>query len=327
MKKSIAVLLLLSGFLRVHAQVDPHFTQYYAYPLWLNPAFTGVMDGDYRLGMNYRKQLPGAASAFQTQAVSADFSFAKGFGLGLTLFNQKNADASYQYNSGYVSLSYKVKVSEYGVLSSGFQVGLLNRRIDPLHYQFGTQFNPVSGYDPSMPSGESFMANSVSSTDGSLGLLYFDGNPNKDYNFFAGISVYHPTEPNQVFLSGGENNRIPIRYALQTGVRMKMNDQVDLIPHALYMRQGNAAEIAAGLSASVAFATGKDLLLGGTWRLNDAIAPSMGLHLGALTIGFSYDILTSQLKTGSSANGGYELSISFTHFRTAPEARFVCPRL
>ena len=38
------------------AQIDPHFSQYYAYPLLLNPALTGVVDGDYRVSINAKKQ-------------------------------------------------------------------------------------------------------------------------------------------------------------------------------------------------------------------------------------------------------------------------------
>ncbi|MEX2566596.1 MAG: type IX secretion system membrane protein PorP/SprF, partial [Cyclobacteriaceae bacterium] len=37
---------------------DFHYTQFYAAPLNLNPAFTGAME-TMRIGANYRKQWPG----------------------------------------------------------------------------------------------------------------------------------------------------------------------------------------------------------------------------------------------------------------------------
>jgi hypothetical protein len=51
---------LLSGVIlagsvsKTMAQVDPHFTQYYIYPLYINPAMTGGSDGDYRVSGIFR---------------------------------------------------------------------------------------------------------------------------------------------------------------------------------------------------------------------------------------------------------------------------------
>ena len=309
------------------AQVDPHFTQYYAYPLWLNPALTGMIDGDYRVGINYRQQLPGLYSPMVTQGITADIALPKNFGLGATLLNQGATDAGYHFTSGYLSLSYRVQLSKYGMLSSGFQLGLLNRRIDAGNFQFGNQFNPLSGYDPGLPSSEVFAHQSATSMDGSLGLMYFDGDPAKSFNPFIGISLYHPTQPANHFISEATDNKIPTRYSINGGVRVQMGKRAEIIPNIIYQQQGSANEVTAGMVCNLTIEEGKFLMLGGAYRLNDAVAPSLGLHLNGLSIGFSYDINTSQIKTASSANGGYELSISFTHHKKIPETRFICPRL
>jgi len=39
---------------------DPHFSQFYAAPLYLNPALAGTSAGNYRVGVNYRDQWRGA---------------------------------------------------------------------------------------------------------------------------------------------------------------------------------------------------------------------------------------------------------------------------
>ena len=325
------ILLLIIHLLIIHerlsAQVDAHFTQYYAYPLWLNPAFTGLIDGNYRVTANYRKQWPTTTGAFSAQGLTADIALPKNFGIGLTVFNQKTSDASYQYTVGYLSLSYKVHLTQFQILSAGFQAGLLNRRVDPGKMQFGSQFNPAMGYDPTLPSNETFANRSATVADGSIGLLYFDGDPAKSANPFIGASLYHPTQPDNQFLSGGGNNKLPIRFSVHGGMRLKLSRQVDLIPNALFLGQGGASEIAAGLSLNLNIDAGKDLIAGGMYRLNDAFAPNIGLHLNGLTIGFSYDINVSQLKTASSGNGGYELSISFTNPKKIPDTKFICPRL
>ncbi len=318
-------LLFASHYLA--AQTDPHFTQYYANPLWLNPALTGVIDGDYRLTAIYRQQLPGLYSPMITKGVTADVALPKNFGLGITVLNQSSSDAGYSYTNGYLSLSYQVHLSQYKILSSGFQVGVLNRRIDPGKLQFGTQYNPLIGYDPSMSSNEIFAYRSATSADGSIGLLYFDGDPLKKWNPFIGVSLYHPTQPSNQFLSNSNDNKVPMRYAIHGGIRFQLGSRAELIPHAVFLMQGNTNEIAGGMVCNLTIQQGTDLILGSTYRLNDAIAPNIGLHFNGLTIGVSYDINISQLKTASSSNGGYELSISFTNPRKIPDTKFICPRL
>jgi type IX secretion system PorP/SprF family membrane protein len=321
------VMNMFFGICHLAAQTDPHFTQYYAYPLWLNPALTGVIDGNYRLTANYRQQLPGLYSPMITKGVTADIALPKNFGLGITVLNQASADAGYSYTSGYLSLSYQVHLSKYQVLSSGFQFGVLNRRIDPGKLQFGTQFNPLIGYDPSISSGEIFAHQSATSPDGSIGLMYFDGDPLKSWNPFFGVSLYHPTQPNNHFLSDANDNKIPMRYAIHAGARFQLGKRAELIPHAVFLMQGNTNEIAGGMVCNLTIESGTDLILGSIYRLNDAVAPNIGLRFNGLTIGLSYDINVSQLKTASSSNGGYELSISFTNQKKIPDTKFICPRL
>ena len=329
MRKQLLFLMvaLIVSANEIAAQSDPHFTQYYAYPLWLNPALTGMIDGDYRIGGNYRRQLPGLYSPMITQGITADLPLPHNFGLGATLLNQGSADVGYFYTSGYLSLSYRVHLSKYQILSSSFQLGMINRRIDAGKMQFGNQFNPLIGYDPSLPSSEIFSHQSATSIDGSMGLMYFDGDPVKSLNPFFGVSLYHPTQPDNRFLSDAADNKVPIRYSINGGIRFQVGKRAELIPHVIYQQQGSASELTGGIVCNLTIEEGKFLMLGSTYRLNDAIAPSLGLHLNGLTIGLSYDINTSQVKTVSSSNGGYELSISFTHHNKIPETRFICPRL
>ena len=329
MRKFLYIIFILLLVLQEegNAQVDAHFTQFYAYPQWLNPAFTGAMNGSYRVTGNYRKQWPTLNAALLSQAISADFSLPRNFGLGLTLFNQKTEDGGYHYTSGYLSLSYQVHLTQYQILASGFQIGLLNRRVDPGNFQFGNQFNPLIGFDPTLPSNENFTYPSATSMDGSFGLLYFDGDPNHTLNPFLGFSVYHPTEPENRFISSANSNKVPIRYSMHGGFRFHLNDIIDVMPNAIYLSQANSNELIAGLSMNFKIDETKDFVFGANYRIKDAIAPNIGIHINGLTVGFSYDFNTSQIKTASTNNGGYELSISFVNPKKTPVTKFVCPRL
>ena len=66
----------------LHAQ-DPQFSQFYANPIYLNPAFAGS-HGCPRFAANYRNQWPGLSGQFVTYSVSYDQYFKNisgGFGV------------------------------------------------------------------------------------------------------------------------------------------------------------------------------------------------------------------------------------------------------
>src|SRR5947207_14303438 len=68
-KKLFYLFVLIVAGLQVRAQ-DPQFTQFYANPLYLNPAFAGSAHCP-RINLNYRNQWP----ALQGQFVTASFSY------------------------------------------------------------------------------------------------------------------------------------------------------------------------------------------------------------------------------------------------------------
>ena len=116
--KCFTVVLLLITFSSV-AQ-DPEFSQYYAAPLYLNPAFAGT-SVDHRFIVNYRNQWPNVNHAFETYAASYDYNLDQlNSGLGFLIVHDKAGSAhlkSTQFNFQY---AYKVKLSENWIMSTGF---------------------------------------------------------------------------------------------------------------------------------------------------------------------------------------------------------------
>ena len=47
LQTTLLAALTVASVTNAAAQVDPHFSQYYVYPSWLNPALTGAFDGRY----------------------------------------------------------------------------------------------------------------------------------------------------------------------------------------------------------------------------------------------------------------------------------------
>lgn len=329
-KSAIVFLFVSSCLLSFHAnaQVDAHFSQYYAYPLWLNPGLTGVMDGDYRLTVNYKRQWAAITSPFTTEAVSFDTYPYKHMGIGGTILNQSAGDGGYNYLNAVASAAYRAILDARGmnILSIGLQAGIINRRFNPNKLQFGSQYSPILGFNPAAPSGENFGKTSATAFDANFGMVYFNGDPNTRLNPFGGVSVYHLTRPQDPFLTGG-NSRLPMRLDVHGGVRIKLDEKLDLTPQAIYIRQGNAHETAAGVYAQYLLQNFSDLLFGATYRVQDALIPFVGFHINDFTFGLSYDINVSQLRTASEGRGGLELSLSYIRHKKIQDPRFICPRL
>ena len=113
----------------VRAQ-DPHFSQFFASPLTLNPAFTGKFDGEWRLAANHRDQWPSIPKAYVTTSASFDFPILKSripendvFGIGLSGVTDASANSALKLNYGSLSLSYHKALDEngYNTIGAGFQ--------------------------------------------------------------------------------------------------------------------------------------------------------------------------------------------------------------
>ncbi|SHL86950.1 type IX secretion system membrane protein, PorP/SprF family [Chitinophaga jiangningensis] len=331
---SIIMILLWSSLLPrlAVAQVDPHFSQYYAYPLWLNPALTGVIDGDFRVNGDYRNQWANYGKPFSTAGVSIDAATDKNIGVGANVINMSAGDAGYNYLNAMASVSYtgvKFGRTKTSQLAFGIQAGLLNRRVDPAKFQTGSQYSPTIGYDPSIANGENVTTTSASSFDVGAGTVFFDGNPNHRFNPFVGFAATHLTKPKDPFAAAGTERNLPVRWLFHGGTKIKLNEQFSLTPTGLYMRQGNAEEIVAGVYAQMAVNPEFDFLLGGNYRFNDAAIPFVGFHFKSFVLGFSYDANTSNMKRLVNGSQSFEVSLSFISRkrRVLNEEYFICPRL
>lgn len=327
LKIYVAVLGLLLCTAKSFAQTDPHFSQYYANPLYLNPALTGVIDGDYRATVNFKQQWSALNSSFLTGGASFDMAPKKNFAFGATILNQRAGELDFNYLSALVSGSYRLRFGAEGLqmVSFGLQAGVINRSFDFSQARFGNQFNPISGYDGGMMSGETLSSQSSLVPDVNAGIMYFDGNPNKSVNIFLGASAAHLTRPMDRF--SGSNSRIPVRFTAHGGARIKASELLDIVPNALFMYQGNTNEVSLGAYAQLNVNPSANILFGGNYRNKDAAIAFVGLQLKNMVFGLSYDINTSTFNRASNSNGGLELSISLIGRNGLIGPNFFCPRL
>lgn len=312
------------------AQVDAHFSQYYAYPLWLNPALTGVVDGEARITGNVREQWTGLANNYRSSAISADLRQSDKIALGVNILNQKAGSAGYNTLSAYGSFSYQVAISadSYHKLNFGLQAGVINRGFDASKLQMDNQYNTSIGFDPNMSSGENFVSQSHASFDANAGIFYYAGTPSGKVNLFGGVSVAHLNQSKDPFSSQGSiTARLPMRYNLHGGARISATPFIDITPHFIYIRQQKSEIKAAGLNFDFNLNTDYSLKLGGMYRLNDAAVGNVALYAKNLIIGISYDYTTSTLQKMGAVRGGYELSVSYIFKRKLSAREEKCPRL
>lgn len=308
--------LLVAAVLQSVGQTDPHFTQNYSYPMYINPAMTGGSDGDYRVSSVYRIQWGSVSNPYRTSGLSFDTRTNKNIAVGVNVLNQSAGDGGFNYFNAYGSVAYTgVKFGEENNhrLVLALQAGLINRRVDQTKFKWGDQWNPITGYNSSNASSETFAATGATAFDAGAGVLYYDATPDKKTNVFAGFSVFHLTRPKDPIISSQSTtlNTIPMRYVVHGGVSYNISERSSIVPHILYMQQGTAREISLGTYVQLNVNDETDFMFGGYYRFKDAIAPFVGVDWRNFIVGLSYDVNTSKLGAMTRNVNSFELSLTY----------------
>ncbi|MBI2731222.1 MAG: PorP/SprF family type IX secretion system membrane protein [Sphingobacteriales bacterium] len=319
---------------KTFGQTDPHFTQNYTYPMYINPAMTGGSDGDYRVSAIYRSQWGAISNPFRTIGVSFDTRTNKNIALGVNVQNQSAGDGGFNYLNAAASVAYtgvKFGNDNNQRLVLAIQGGVINRRVDQTKFKWGEQWNPITGYNPNNAVTETFNTTSATTLDIGAGALYYDASPEKKTNLFAGVSVYHINRPKDpiVYSQSSVASYIPIRYVLNGGISFNLSDRTSVVPHLLYIQQGTAREFMLGTYVRMNVNEETDFLFGAYYRNKDAVAPYAGIDYKNFTIGLSYDANISKL--GSMTKNVNSFEISFTYTKRSADKTIIdfirCPRL
>jgi len=321
-KKYLAVALFTMLTTAVVAQIDPHFTQYYMYPLWLNPALTGTFDGNYRVSVIQRQQWGSITTPFTTSGLSADMTTRKNLNFGVNFLQQTAGDVGFKYTTGNLSVSYSgIRFGREGdkVVTFGMQGGILGRSIDLSNVQVNDQYDNGNINDAVIahPSASAF--------DMSAGVFYYDADPDKKVNLFGGFSAGHLTQPTDPFLSSVSGAKLPIRYTTHAGANIYLSEKAQLVPNVLFMNQGNVNEVMLGGYVQLTVNETTDFTIGANYRVQDAISPYLGFKFGSFTLGASYDVNSSQLGKLVNGTSGFDLSLMYTDSKKQ-KGYFKCPR-
>tara|TARA_B100000795_G_scaffold112225_1_gene82988 strand:- start:3203 stop:4192 length:990 start_codon:yes stop_codon:yes gene_type:complete len=286
---------------------DPAFSQFYANPIYLNPAFTGASaHGGPRMALNYRDQWPGIGRTFITTSASFDAPVdAVNGGLGFIVLNDRSGDGNIQLNSLSALYSYHLQVNRGFALKAGFEASFRMLDLDWSQLTFGDMIDQKYGFI--YPTQEDIANNpsSVAHIDFSSGVIGYT------QNLFFGMAFHHMTQPEQGFIS---ESQLPSKFTAHMGGNFPLskykNNVTTISPNFLYQKQQDFQQFNYGVYIY------RGPLVGGLWARNslenfDSFILMFGVIQETFKFGYSYDITVSNLKN-SNTMGAHE--ISFTYF-------------
>lgn len=331
----IVLILALPGY--AFAQ-DPQFSQFYAAPLYLNPAFAGSTELA-RVGANYRNQWPSLSASFVTYSAYFDYFFEDyNSGVGLLFMSDKEGLAGLQSHSVALQYAYQFRIAENIVVRPGLEASFGTRNIDFNNLVFGDQINIGGQFKP--VTDELFNSDWRNSYfDIGAGALVYSR------QFWVGFSAFHLLEPNQSFLD--ESSPLPRKYSAHLGYKILLPTKTDLslpsgfrevslTPTAQYKFQGPFSQLDMGM-----YFTYEPVVFGMWYRglpfkpvndipNNESLVVLVGVSTNGLNIGYSFDYTLSNLSIAS--GGAHEISIRYEFFLGDPRKpprnvrEIPCPR-
>ena len=226
---------------------DFHLSQYESAEMYLNPALSGqnMRTGmDYRASTVYRTQWGSIASkAFSTSYLGYDQKFKDRWGLGVNLINNQAGASGFRTFNFMLAGSYNIMSSSDNkhILTTGLQLGLMNKSINTNDLTFDEQYSSTSGeFDESNFSGENFQSENLYKLDAVWGIFYKFNPLGKNYHPFAGFALSHISLPGQNFTEQSEI--MPLHWKLNLGTDWDINKNISITPSILYMYQKSATE-------------------------------------------------------------------------------------
>lgn len=305
----LVVMLGLSGL--VKAQQDPQFTQFMYCKQAYNPAMVGT-DGSICFNALYRQQWVSFPGAPKTGLFGFNMPLDVLGGMGVGFYFANDQLGAMASNSARLQGSKHFIFDNGGILAAGLDVGIFQQRIN------GTFVAPQTLQDPAIPSnagtgGTNAPALNKLVPDVGLGLYFTI--PNKMY---VGVSTTHLSSQELKGATQGSST-VSVGYKLT----------FDVARH-YYIIGGYHFSFAAGdhmvtpnikiktdaattqVDFNLTYMLQRQFWIGATYRLQDAIAPMLGVQdvlVKGLKVGYSYDVTLSKIKGYSS--GTHEIMLGY----------------
>lgn len=344
MKVRITIALVISLLLMIgssYAQT-PTFSQFYSSALYLSPALTGL-EKDVYMGMNYRSQWSAAGIPFSTFQFSIIAPLLKPGsrtkhlgGVGATFSNDvAGPDKEFKNNTLMVSGAYNFHLNRFGnnIVSVGLQAGAVQQRVDADDMRWASQYSPDVGYDASRPGEAGSINSQVINPLLNTGVMWSYTTrgrlSTRSFSAFNGIAVSN-VMPMRSFTGEQESNMLLVK--LHGGVSSLWKRTLEISPNYLIQYQNHAYELNLGAYFSYYLqppflenSQRTKVMVGGWYRLQDAVIISVGISTRTWNFGFSYDNNVSSLTRAFGYANAYEVSLAYKIIVSKGFKRFSSP--
>lgn len=319
-------LILCAGTMltQLHAQQQPHYTQYIINNYIINPAITGI-ENYTDVKISHRHQWAGlqdapvttyltihkplgkkddrtTATSFQTEGENPrgknfleEYEAAKPHhGIGLKIINDRTGPIN--RFAGYVSYAYHIGIGAQTSIAAGFEAGVVNISLNRDKLDFGTA-NPL---DPAV-----YNAGQINrlKPDFGAGIWLYSA------NYFVGVSAQQIIAQ-KIYFSDNTvkqpGTTVPHLFAT-TGYRFFLDDDISATPSVM-LKYVQPAPVQFDINTKIQY---RDLLwVGAGYRLKDGFTGLVGLNVSnTFNISYAYDYTTSALNTVS--KGTHEIVLGF----------------
>lgn len=309
-------------FLKTQGQ-DAQFSQFYANPMYLNPAFTGLTY-EHRVVANYRNQWAGISKAFATYAASYDYNAVeKNMGLGLQVMSDAAGTGGLRNSGVTASLSWRGNITRFMEIRGGVAAGYNFLRL---------------GFDRLVFNDQLYSGSAVSAENSNYAARnYFDlhaGVLITTPEMWAGISAKHLSRPD-IDLSNSDGARLPLSLSLHGGYKFvfekvgrEFKKYLSPVLHYKHQKKFDQADVGVyyytfpmqfglwyrGIPLKH-YASG--------YANHDALVVLAGFEMQKynLRVGYSYDFPLSRLI--GSTSGSHEVSLIYEIAKKSRKARRV----
>jgi type IX secretion system PorP/SprF family membrane protein len=327
-------LVCIMGGVALKAQ-DATFSQFYANPLYLNPALTGNFNGFWRATGIYRNQWLGVAKGtapFSTPSVGVDFSLLKeqlkdkgALGVGAVFLNDQLYGKVITYNKFLVNVAYTMKIAKKVQIGLGFQGGIQTQKLKD-NFNFADEVDPAT-LEFSLNTSEVLNSQTQIRENINAGV-FVSAELIRGMRFYTGYSINNLSRQKESYLNTGPTNRVDFRHVSHGGFEFDLGQSAVLIPGWLFSLQSKTLQTNWGLTAGIhvkksTVPADRATLYLGLWnRVNRdypqtvQLIPKVGFEWKGFRAGFAFDAPLGQLRKDSKAAGGgypqaFEISLSY----------------
>lgn len=326
--KKYCLMLFILGCHFIQAQ-DLHLAQFYANPVYLNPAFTGA-NICTRFSGSYRNQWPSISNGYVSYVFAYDQFLEKAnSGIGLVFSNDVAGTGSLRTTTAMFSYAYQAKINRKWAFRAGLQAGMGSQSVNMNKLLFGDQIargGNVATVEAPMQTAKYFDANAGA-------LIY-------NRNLWLGVSAFHLNRPDESLMDA--NTQLPVKFSVHGGAKIPISraaksdeESTFITPAFHYRHQEKFDQLDLGLYFT------KSLFNIGVWYRgipllkaykpgysnNDAVTLLLGLTTDKFNFGYSYDLTISRL--AGNTGGAHEICMSY-HFCKKKKKKYKlivpCPR-